>query len=157
MLGEHEYRVEYWFADGNYTRSETVSALLSCSTMMIAALDGGPWLSLRLSENENRTLSFTKRRQSAQSHITARKYPILELSTFEELIGKFDCAFRSPEEAEAFENLFGRVVILKTRDGTVITGGLTETVRKVTRYYSAYTFTLEQKDVEDFVSHDAND
>lgn len=157
VLGAHEYRVEYWFADGNYTRSETVSALLSCSTMMIAALDGGPWLSLRLSENENRTLSFTKRRQSAQSHITARKYPILELSTFEELIGEFDCAFRSPEEAEAFENLFGRVVILKTRDGTVITGGLTETVRKVTRYYSAYTFTLEQKDVEDFVSHDAND
>ena len=157
VLGTHEYRVEYWFADGNYTRSETVSGTMSCRTMMIANIDGGPWLELGLSENEIRTMSFTRRRDSELSHITARKFPVLEISDYEELIGKFDCAFRWPEDAMEFERLFGRVVILKTRDGTVISGGLTETGRKVANLYIGYTFSIEQNDVEDFVRHDTND
>lgn len=157
VLGAHEYRVEYWFADGNYTRSETVSGTMSCRTMMIADIDGGPWLELGLSENEIRTMSFTRRRDSERSHITARKFPVLEISDYEELIGKFDCSFRWPEDAMEFERLFGRVVILKTRDGTVISGGLTETGRKVANLYIGYTFSIEQNDVEDFVRHDTDD
>lgn len=157
VLGDHEYRVEYWFADGNYTRSNTVSGTMDCSTPMIAEISGGPWLKLRLSEHETRTQKFTRRRVSALSHITARAYPVLELSAYEDLTGGFDCAFRDREEAKAFERLFGRTVILKSRGGMVIMGGLTDAEKTVTKYYAAYSFSLQQIHVEDFVRYDEND
>lgn len=157
VLGRHEYRVEYWFEDGYYTRSNTVAGTMDCSTMMIAELSGGPWLSLRLSENPSRTQNFQRRRVSAVSHITATKFPVLETSAFEDLTGSYDCAFRDRAEAEAFERLFGKVVILKSRGDMVIMGGLTETKKKVTTFYAAYTFSIQQIHVEDFVHHDEND
>ena len=154
VLGEHEYRVEYWFADGNYTRSNTVSGTMDCSTPMIAEISGGPWLKLRLSEHETRTQKFTRRRVSALSHITARAYPVLELSAYEDLTGGFDCAFRDRNEAKNFERLFGRTVILKSPGGMVIMGGLTDAEKTVTKYYAAYSFSLQQIHVEDFVRYD---
>ena len=152
------WNLSFQYSIQRYSSFLSASSVLSdkrFQSFLPNRLAGG--VAWKLSENELRTLSFTKRRESALTHITARKFPVLEMSEYEELIGKFDCSFRRPEEAEAFERLFGQVVILKTRDGTVIMGGMTETGRKVTRYYSAYTFTLEQPDVEDFVSNDTND
>lgn len=157
VLGDHEYRVEYWFQDGNYTRSNTVSGTMDCSTPMIAEISGGPWIKLRLSENETRTQKFTRRRVSALSHITARAYPVLELSAYEDLTGGFDCAFRDRNEAKNFERLFGRTVILKSPGGMVIMGGLTDAEKTVTKYYAAYSFSLQQIHVEDFVHYDTND
>ena len=157
VLGTHEYRVEYWFTDGYYTRSNEVIGTMDCRAPMIAEISGGPWLSLRLSENDTRMQTYTRRRVSALSHITARKYPILERSAYEDLTGDFECAFRDQAEAEAFEKLFGRTVILKNRGGMVIMGGLTDTGKTVTRFYTAYTFSVQQIHVEDFVSHDEND
>jgi hypothetical protein len=149
--------VEYGFPDGNDTRSNTVSGTMDCSTPMIAEISGGPWLKLRLSENESRTQKFTRRRVSALSHVTAREYPVLELSAYEDLTGSFDCAFMDREEAKAFERLFGRTVILKSRGSMVITGGLTDTEKTVTKYYTSYSFSLQQIHVEDFVHYDTND
>ena len=157
VLGEHEYIIEYWFEDGYYTRSNTASGTMGCRCPMIAELSGGPWLSLRLSEHETRTQTFTRRRASALTHITARKYPVLELSEQEDLTGDFECAFLDRDEAEAFKRLFGKTVILKSSGGMVIMGGLTETSLTVTRFYSSYTFSIQQIHVEDFVNHDAHD
>ena len=156
VLGEHEYIIEYWFEDGYYTRSNTASGTMNCRCPMIAELSGGPWLSLRLSEHETRTQTFTRRRVSALTHITARKYPVLELSEQEDLIGEFECAFLDRNEAAAFRQLFGKTVILKSIGGMVIMGGLTETSLTVTRFYSSYTFSIQQIHVEDFVNHDQN-
>lgn len=157
VLGTHEYRLEYWFSDGYYTRSDTVTGTMSCSTLMIAELSDGPWLELRLSENQTRTQTFQRRRVYALTHITAAKYPVLETSPFEDLTGNFDCAFRDKGEAAAFKHLFGRTVILKTRAGEVLMGGLVETDEVTTRFYTAYTFSIQQIHVEDFVHHDAID
>lgn len=150
-LGAHHYRVEYWFADGNYTRSAAVSGETQVDTLMIAELEGGPWLRLRLSEHDTRSYGFHRSRMNAMQHITAADYPILELSRFEDLSAGYDCAFRTQAEARAFEQLFGKKIILKSRPDTVIIGGLTELEKTVNPFYISYSFTVQQMHWEDFV------
>lgn len=157
VLGDHEYRVEYWFSDGNYTRSNTVSGTMDVDTVKIAEASGGPWLTLRLSENSERTHSFRWSRTSAAQHITAYSFPILEISPYEDLTGTFECAFKDRIGAKEFERFFGKVVILKSREGSVIIGGLTEVNKTVTNFYITYAFSIQRIHWEDFVSYDAND
>ena len=157
VLGEHEYRVEYWFEDGNYTRSGPTTGSMDCETVKIAELSGSPWLDLRLSDSDNRVQGFRRYRTNAMQHITAAVYPVLEQSSYEDLTGSFECAFADRIGAAEFERLFGKVVILKSREGSLIIGGLTEMEKKVSAFYITYSFSIQQIHWEDFVNHDAND
>ena len=157
VLGTHVYRAEYWFADGNYTRSELVTGTMICDTLKIAEIRGGPWLDLHLSENESRTRNFRRYRTSALHHVTAARYPVMEMSPYEDLSGSFDCAFADADSAKEFEQFFGKEVILKSIGGEVIMGGLTEYEKKISDLYITVSFGVQQIHVEDFVSHDAND
>ena len=156
VLGKHEYRVEYWFEDGNYTRSETITGTMACGTLKIAEVRGGTWLDLKLSENQSRAQMFRRSLMATRRHITALRYPIVELSTYEDLTGSFDCAFADQAGARRFEALFGKTVILKTPVGEVIMGAITEIEKKATEFYVTYTFDVLQSYVEDFVRHDSN-
>ena len=155
-IGSHEYFARVFRTTGNYAQSNTVTGEMDVRYPMIAALSGGPWISLRLSENRNREQIFTWSMESGSTHIHGRTYPALELSPYENLTGSFDCAFRSAEEAAAFEALRGKVVILKSRGGQLMVGGLTRLQKKVKRFYTAYTFSLEQTDWEDFTDDAEN-
>lgn len=155
VLGEHDYIIEYRFASGNYTRSDAVTGNLSCEGLKIAAFDGGEWLDLKLTENDNRVFGFNWNRTSAVQHITASKYPILELSPYEDLTGSFECAFQYGDGKE-FEKLYGKTVILKSRPDAVLIGAITNMDKRIGPFYVAYGFKVEQIQWEDFVSYDAN-
>ena len=151
MLGQHVYRVEYWYSDGNYTRSADLSGVTQTDTLLIAPLSGGAWMSLKLSENSDRNINMARGRKTASTYVTGSEYPVLEWSQHSELSGSFDCAFRTAAEASAFERLLGSAVILKMRDGTVLIGGLTEIRKSIRPFYIAYTFSIAQMSWEDFV------
>lgn len=155
-LGSHDYYAEIWHDSGNYTRSNTVTGITDVRFPVIAAAAGGAWLSLRLSDNSRRSESFNWSRTSSSMHIAGAIYPDLELSPFEDLTGSYDCAFRSQEEARAFEALRGKPVILKSRGGAVVVGGLTDLKKRVNSYYTAYTFSLKQIEWEDFADDAEN-
>lgn len=150
-LGEHDYRVEYW-AGGYYTPSNTVTGSMSVRSLKIAEFNGGEWMDLRLSENSARTQGFRWSRTSSAQHITAAVFPVLEMASYEDLNGSFDCAFADPAEARRFERFKGKIVILKCRDGSVLIGGLTEMQKSVNGFYIAYSFSLQQIHWEDFVT-----
>lgn len=156
-LGEHSYYAEIWHASGNYTRSNAVTGTMSTGSPLIAAAEGGAWLSLRLSANSRREQDFNWERSSALTHISGTTFPALDFAPYEDLSGSYDCAFRSQTEAAAFEALRGKVVILKSRDGHVLVGGFTQFRRRVNLFYTAYTFGLQQINWEDFVDDAPND
>lgn len=156
-LGTHFYYAEIWLADGNYTRSNTVTGAMSVTSPMIAAATGGAWISLRLSDDSKREQTFSWSRGNSLNHIHGETFPSLDLSPYEDLTGSYDCAFRSTAAAAAFEALRGKIVVLKSRNDHVLVGGLVQLKRKDNAFYISYTFSLQQTDWEDFTDDTAND
>jgi len=155
-IGSHEYFARVFRTNGNYAQSNTVTGEMDVRYPMIAAFSGGPWISLRLSENRDREQDFSWSKKSSSTHIHGRTYPYQEQSPYETLTGSFDCAFMTVEESEAFEALCKKVVIVKSRASQIMVGGLKEMRKKVKQLYTAYIFTMEQTDWEDFVDDAEN-
>lgn len=154
VLGGHSWAVVEKLADGNYTRSNEVSGELSTDDSQIAAITGGAWLSLRLSEFSNGEQSFSSSRAFTLRHVAGARYPILELAPFYDRQGSYNASFTDPAAVAALEALLGRVVILKSRRGNVVIGLLAQLDKRETDFYTAFTFAIQQIEWEDYV-HDA--
>ena len=149
VLGEHSYYVEIWHDSGNYTRSNTVSGTMESTSPRIAALDGGEWLDLQLSENSDREQGFDWSIEAAHFKTTASRWPVLELSPYESLSGSYECAFSDLEELRRFESLRGKVVIVKTQRGNVVIGGLIQISKREKPFFTTVSFSVQQIHVEE--------
>lgn len=156
-LGEHTYRVENWYADGYYTRSNEISGRMVSDMLRIAPYEGGDWMPLKLSENSDRKQGFKWSQKNAMHSVTGSKWPVLETAPYEELSASYDCAFTEEACVKKFEQLRGKVVILKSKGGNVVIGGLTATQKTVGMFYTVFSFAVSQCHWEDFVNDDAND
>lgn len=146
-LGTHEYYAEVWQnSTGFYARSNTVTGTMRSCVKRIRALDDrdGDWLELRLSENSDDSENFQTAQQNVTQHVNGAVWPELERSPFRDRTANYDCAFRCPQEAAAFENLFGKIVILKSRNNEVVIGMLDKLQKKVNAFYISYTFAIQQ-------------
>lgn len=153
-LGTHEYYALQVLADGYYTRSSPypVTGTASVKCPMIAPLDGGEFVPLRLSENRRRAVSISHRRQVAYTQYAGAVFPAAEIGENETLSASFDVAYLQTEkaEADAFEALLGREVILKSPGGQVVVGVLEGYDINDMRFYKAYRCSLQQMDWGDF-------
>lgn len=150
-LGEHSYYAILPDSSGNYTKSNTVTGCMYTRFLQVASLDGSSgWLDLRLSENSADEDDSQWSRTQVVQHITGAAYPEAELSQFEDLNASYNCAFRDPDQRAAFEALFGKAVILKSRGGNVVTGVLSQISKRQTVFYTAYAFTITQIHTRDW-------
>lgn len=152
-LGTHEYYALQVLADGYYTRSESVTATASVSCPMIAPLDGGDFIELKLSENSRRAQSFSHRRQVAYTQYAGATFPAAEVGEHETLSVSFDVAYlqADKEAADAFEALLGRDVIFKSPGGRVVVGVLEGYDLNDMHFYKAFRCTMQQMDWGEFV------
>ena len=145
VLGRHSYQIIVRYTSGFGSFTDTVSAeITSCGAPRIAPFSGGEWMKLRLSETTRRTESFSRQRQISLRHFTGAEYPVAEISPYTDASGSYDCAFENVDDANAFEALFGQVVILKTKANNVVIGVLSGYEKQVNRHYIAYTFTIQR-------------
>lgn len=151
MLGEHEYFVINRLPSGNYSRSNTVTGRMCVRRPTVAALDGGEWIELKYSEKSMPEQRFTWSQTHSLRHISGAKWPVLEVSPFEDLSGTYDAAFLCACDAAAFRELRGKVVIMKSRDGKVVIGALVNVSEVVNAFYLSMQFTIEQIHWEDYV------
>lgn len=149
-LGEHRWQVINRLSNGYYTPSNIVTGAPEVSETMIAAIDGGAWLPLRLSANSEGQQDFNYRRSATLRHVTGATFPALELGPYEDLTGSYDTAFKDPSEADAFEALRGRVVVIKSRRGHVITAAMLQLQRREADFFTAFSFTLQRIHWEDY-------
>lgn len=150
VLGLHSYYVELWSEDGNYARSNVVEGTMKSCITRIALFEGGEWIDLRLSAASDSVQEFTYGRTGSLRHVLGTRYPVLEISNFEDESGTYDCAFKDVQSAAEFEALRGKIVILKSRGGNVLIGALTTLGKQYTDFYITYSFTVQQIDWEDF-------
>lgn len=154
VLGEHSYFARYWWNNGeDYDQTNTVTGTMRTETTLIADLDdyAAPWQDLRLTDSSSGREEYSWSRGSATQHVHGSKWPRLERSEFEELSAGFNIAFRYKEDIRAFETLLGKTVILKSRGDHVMVGMLGSVKKTVRRFYTSYSFRLEQIHAEDFV------
>lgn len=149
-LGTHEWTVLLRQADGNYTRSNAMTGTTAVDGTMIAPLSGGPWISLRLTEASVPARQYNFSRSHSLRHFSGSALPVLELTPYENKTGSFQCAFKDPAEARAFEALWGQVVVVKSQEN-VITGGLMNLDKAQNAFYIAYAFTIEEIALEEVV------
>ncbi len=157
VLGEHVYRVEYWYANGYYTRSNDLTGNMRSDVLRIAPLSGGDWMALRYSENSDRRLKYSWNQQNAMHVVTGSRFPVLETAPYENLGTTYDCAFTEAACVKKFEQFRGQIVILKSKGGNVLIGGMTATEKTVGSFFTAFSFAIKQCYWEDFIHDDAND
>ena len=155
VLGEHSYYVINRLPSGNYSRSNTVTGRLCVRRPTVAPIEGGEWITLKYSEKSMPEQRFTWSRMHSLRHIAGAKWPVLEISPYEDLSGTYDAAFLCACDAAAFRALRGKAVIMKSRDGKVVIGALVNVSEVVNAFYLATQFTIEQIHWEDYVD-DAN-
>ena len=118
---------------------------------VIAPLEGGAWISMRLTDSSMATRTYKYSRTHSLRHFSGSAYPVLELTPYEDLAATLHVAFADNAQAAAFEALRGQVVIFKHRD-TVLTGGLVDLTKVRNKFYVAYQFTLDQNDTEEVLN-----
>lgn len=152
QLGESDWNVLNRLANGNYTRSNTVIGTTEAATCWITTADGSSdWIELKLTQRSQTEQNYSYQRVHSLRHVSGAALPVLELSSYENRTASFDTAFLTAEDARAFENLRGRVVILKVRNEEIVIGALT-TIRKTTGdFYRAYEFTVSRIHWEDYI------
>lgn len=144
VLGTHIYYVIQRLSDGNYLVSDSVDGRMETNSDLISRIDGGGWLSLNLSSNGDNTQNFSYSKKHSLRHIAGAKYPFLEMSPYEDLTGTYNCSFKSEEDAQAFEDMRGCVVIVKSRRNNVVIGLLATLQKTVGNFFISYSFSIQQ-------------
>ena len=152
VLGSHSYFARRFHANGeDYDQSETVFGTMEARETLIAPYDGSAdWLSLRLSENRDNQESFSWKKTHATQRVKGAVYPRAEGSDFESLSANYNCSFVNETDLRRFEALKGKIVILKSRGNNVVVGMMAQISKKVNRFFTAYTFSIEQIHAEDY-------
>lgn len=155
VLGSHAYYIIQKLSDGNYNRSDTVVGTMSTERARIALFRQGGWLDIGLTENSDSAQTFSYSRTVSARHISGAVYPFLELSPYADLSASYECSFTDMTDAKAFEAMRGQVVILKSRRDNVVVGVLSSLQKNVHKFYTSYSFAVQQIHWEDYVDENA--
>lgn len=149
--GVHGYSVVMKLTDGNYVRSNTANAWSGSKTPAICEFPGGQWVELKLSERSNSEQNYSYTRIATSRHVMGAEYPVIEMSEFSDMSASYDAAFVCVEDARAFENLKGKIVLIKSRAEEPIVAAMTALEKKTGDFYLSYTFTVQRIHWEGFI------
>ena len=154
VLGEHSYYIVNKLSDGNYTKSNEIDAGVILDAMYIALVNGGAWTKIRYNLADQSDAAYEDSIESTYNHLAGDVYPSATLGTYRESNVSLSAVFLYTEEEERkqFEALFGKLVIIKFKDGNVLFGVLDAWSKQARKHYwTGYTFTIRRVEWEDFV------
>lgn len=150
-LGNHNYYVINRLPSGNYTKSDSVSIRTATEYPVIAEFPPRSWTDIRLTENSDVRRTFSYSKTAGFRHYYGANYPVAEISPFDDATATFNTAFLTAAEARTFETLKGKAVCVKSRMGILFVGVMSTLQRSVNAFYTAYSFTLQRIQWEDFI------
>lgn len=154
VLGRHTYKVIQHLPSGYYNLYTHPEVFLSTDVTKIGLLSGGPWLNLTLTTDRYPTNTFKQTRIVERTRIMGSKYPVVEISDFEELSATYEVVwpYEKREAAYQFKKLLGKAVIVKSRGEQAVVGVLDGYELPVNSQTVGYSFTIEQMDFDDDAS-----
>ena len=157
-IGSVSYRVRGCYADSaNYGLSPaaTVEVFPACNT--ICELAAGAWLDMPLSETQTRSNSKTLSAQISAVHLLGLAYPVAEASEFRDLVLSVTCAIPRGDAADAaaLEAMLGRLVCLKTPEGSMATGYIADLQAEADEFMWRYAFDVQNTHRQEAIDLDA--
>lgn len=152
--GEHTYKVINRLSDGNYSESNEVTLDANIDGTYISLLSGGEWLKIKYMLKSASDQEYEESVETVYTHLAGDHYPSASISNYYERSLKYSAVFLFTEEADhaKFKAMLKRPVIMKFENGNVIVGVIDSwTVLHRKHYYTAYTFSLQQIEWEDYV------
>lgn len=152
--GNHVYKVINRLPDGNYTESNQISRKVCLKNNIIAPLAGGEWLEIKFALKGQGDPVYEEFVEVTYDHFGGFEFPSATISGYRDINVSYSAAFPYFEEDKhrRFKALFGKPVVVKTRDGDVNIGILESWSRTPDKhYYTGYTFTIRRIDWEDYV------
>lgn len=148
------YKVRGCYAESNnYGISDPVIVEVYPRCPVIIDVETRAALWLELSEQQHRTYSMTRARQSTSYHIVGQARPSVDVSEFLDETLTVSAAFWADDRAgmRQLEALLGRVVCLKTDSGEMSVGVLTSTTKTVDMFYTSYQLAVTNTELEEEV------
>ena len=157
VLGLHEWRVVNRLPGGYYRESNTLRGTLRVCAPTITPLAGGDPVVLRKSESEYAEIGYSKAQTISMRQFAGQVYPQAEVSPYLSLRASFDAAWTYAERAEAarFEDLIGKPVIFKAKDGTAFVGIMSAWNLGAKPFFRSYAGSVTQTHWRDYVDEDA--
>lgn len=151
------YQVRGCFTDsGNYGLSDEVPAVISVDCVTVSDLDTGAVLPLPYSDSAHRATSRQTMRSVQLVQLSGRRYPVAERGEAYSDSIDVACLFYRSEDCAALEALVGHMVNVKTPEGWMVSGCLSGlSSRADGGFYTVYTFTVTQTDMEEVIDIDA--
>lgn len=157
-LGRHEYHVVNRLASGHYDRSETAVTTTHVQHLSLAGIDGGEWAQIVHTLKSAKDPEIKETMSVSYTHFAGRARPDAVASEFIDTPIVCSAVFL-PNEQQALRTmrgLFGKTVIVKMIDGSCRVCFLDSwTYHDRKHYYTAFTFTLQQIEWEDFIDDTA--
>lgn len=137
----------------NYGISDPVIVEVYPRCPVIIDVETRAALWLELSEQQHRTYSMTRARQTTSYHIVGQARPSVDVSEFLDETLTVSAAFWADDRAgmRQLEALLGRVVCLKTDSGEMAIGVLTSTTKTVDMFYTSYQLAVTNTELEEEV------
>lgn len=152
VLGTHEYFVVNRLQSGYYRKSKTITKTESVDFLHVALLSGGEWVKIEHTLKKDPSFAYTK--SVSYNHMTGHVYPVADCFDFNDIDVDYTAVFlfNEEEERKLFTSMFGKPVILKTPDDSVVIGIMEGWQREARKhYYTSYTFTIHRIDWSDYV------
>ena len=123
VCGESAYWIMGVTEDGNYTESETLNLYSAPEHAIIAAVDSGDWIGLRVNRGGMPEITETHMEDISYQYYSGRMYPVAYSSMFRERTKTLGFTVWK-DAAEKLGDLIGQLVILKDYTGGKIIGVL---------------------------------
>lgn len=123
ICGESAYWIMGVTEDGNYTESETLNLYSAPEHSIIAAVDSGDWVELRVNRGGMPEITETHMEDISYQYYSGRMYPVAYSSVFRERTKTFGFTVWK-DAAGKLGDLIGQLVILKDYTGGKIIGVL---------------------------------
>lgn len=142
--GSHDYSVIAAFPSGYYSKSNTVEAESGSDSVMIADIEGGSWIDISRSPDSNSSQDFSWTLTNSIRHFAGAKLPVIEMSEFEDETATYRTSISSTDDAKAFENLKGKICIVKSRRREVVIAALVRLKKSVENFFITYDFSMQR-------------
>lgn len=123
ISGETSYWIMGVTENGNYTESETLNLYSTTEHAIIAAVDSGDWIELRVNRGGMPEITETHMEDISYQYYSGRMYPVAYSSMFRERTKTFGFTVWK-EASEKLQTMIGHLVVLKDYTGGKIIGVL---------------------------------
>ena len=153
-LGEHTYKVIQRLGNNYYDVYIHEPVSMHSNVTRIGLLNGLSWFDLVLTKDPYPTNDYSHKRLVEKTRVMGTKYPVMEVSEFEERNGSYSVCwpFENYAQADIFNSLLGMAIVVKSRADMVLCGVLESYDISANSQYIECTFSLDQMSIDQDLS-----